>query len=131
MFVDFLASTTYDSPPKDIGRFPEKNADSQVEELRFQPNTALQKWRSGEQRGCWEGGLGAGDELGIIKSGQIIATSHDLGPQKVAFWKGNGTPAISGKSSLVKYYNLARLNCPFLKGDPTMQICDKFEGVPW
>ena len=27
--------------------------------------------------------------------GQIIATSHNLGPQKVAFWKGN--PLISGK----------------------------------
>ncbi len=27
-----------------------------------------------------------------MKSGQIRATSHDLGPQKVAFWKGNGTP---------------------------------------
>ena len=26
--------------------------------------------------------------VGFI-SGQIIATSHDLGPQKVAFWKGN------------------------------------------
>ena len=38
-----------------------------------------------------------------------IATSHDRwDPQKVAFWKGNGTPAISGKSSLVKYCNLAR-----------------------
>ena len=34
-------------------------------------------------------------------TGQIIATSHDLGPQKVAFWKGN--PLISGKSRLVKY----------------------------
>ena len=40
-------------------------------------------------------------------SGQIIATSRtDLGPQKVAFWKGN--PLISGKSRLVKYYNLGR-----------------------
>ena len=29
-------------------------------------------------------------------SGQIIATSHDLGPQKVANWR------------LVNYYNLAR-----------------------
>ena len=39
----------------------------------------------------------------------IIATSYgSLGPQKVAFWKGNGTPAISGKSRLVKYDNLAR-----------------------
>ena len=39
-------------------------------------------------------------------SGQIIATSHDLGPQKVAFWKGNGTPAIWGKSRLMKYYSI-------------------------
>ena len=41
-------------------------------------------------------------------SGQSIATSHDLGPQKVAFWKGN--PFISEKSRLVKYDNLARLD---------------------
>ena len=34
-------------------------------------------------------------------SGQTIGASHDLGPQKVAFWKGNGTPATSGKSRLV------------------------------
>ena len=39
-----------------------------------------------------------------IHSGQIIATSHDLGPQKVAFRKGN--PLISGKSRLVKYYSI-------------------------
>ena len=32
-----------------------------------------------------------------ILFGQIIATSHDLGPQKVVFRKGN--PRISGKSS--------------------------------
>ena len=25
----------------------------------------------------------------IYISGQIVATSHDLGPQKVAFWKEN------------------------------------------
>ena len=29
-------------------------------------------------------------------------------PQNVAFWKGN--PRISGKSRLVKYYNLTRIN---------------------
>ena len=34
-------------------------------------------------------------------SGQIIATSHDLTPN-------GGSPLISGKSRLVKYYNLAR-----------------------
>ena len=45
-----------------------------------------------------------------LETGQIIATSHDLGPQKVAFWKGN--PLISAKSRLVKYYNLARLVGP-------------------
>ena len=38
-----------------------------------------------------------------------IATSHgSLGTQKGSVWKGNGTPAISGKSRLVKYCNLAR-----------------------
>ena len=39
-------------------------------------------------------------------SGQIIATSHDLGPQKVA--EKREIPFISGKPRLVKYYNLAR-----------------------
>ena len=43
--------------------------------------------------------------LGASKSGQIIATTHDLRPQKVAFWKGNGTP-FQGKSRLVKYYSI-------------------------
>ena len=38
---------------------------------------------------------------------QIIATENTTDfPPKVAFWKGN--PLISGKSRLVKYYNLAR-----------------------
>ncbi len=32
---------------------------------------------------------------------------HATSLQKVAFWKGN--PLISGKSRLVKYYDLARL----------------------
>ena len=32
--------------------------------------------------------------------GEIVATSHDLGPQKVANSKGN--PLISAKSRLVK-----------------------------
>ena len=40
----------------------------------------------------------------------ILATSHDRKTrQMVVNCKGNGTPAISGKSRLVKYYNLARL----------------------
>ena len=38
-------------------------------------------------------------------SGQIIATSHDLGPQKVA---KEGKPLDSGKSRLVKYYNFGQ-----------------------
>ena len=51
----------------------------------------------------------AGDRLisgDYIWSGQIIATSHDLGPQKVAVWKGH--LLISGISRLVKYHNLAK-----------------------
>ena len=36
--------------------------------------------------------------LVMISSGQIIATSHNLGPQKVAFGKVN--PVISGKSGV-------------------------------
>ena len=43
----------------------------------------------------------------VESSDQIIATSHDLTPN------GSGleekSPAISGKSRLVKYYNLARI----------------------
>ena len=39
-------------------------------------------------------------------SGQIIATSHDRFPPK--WWFSKGNPLISGKSRLVKYYNLAR-----------------------
>ena len=44
---------------------------------------------------------------GQIRSRPISNRPISL-PQKVAFWKGNGTPAISGKSRLVKYFNLAR-----------------------
>ena len=39
------------------------------------------------------------------KSGQVTVTSRDQKTQELAVWKGN--PLISGKSSLVKYYNLA------------------------
>ena len=42
----------------------------------------------------------------IHVSGQIIVTSNDLGPQKVAFWKGNFL--ISWKYRLVNYCKLAR-----------------------
>ena len=44
------------------------------------------------------------------QSGQIIATSHDLTSNGGLVSKGN--PLISGKSRLVKYYNLARNNAP-------------------
>ena len=38
-----------------------------------------------------------------------LATSHDQKPPNGGLvYKGNGTPDISGKSRLVKYYNLAR-----------------------
>ena len=32
----------------------------------------------------------------IIPSAEIIAISHDLSPQKVAFWKENGTILFQG-----------------------------------
>ena len=41
-------------------------------------------------------------------SGQIIATSHDLTPNGGLVREIHGNPLISGKSRLVKYYNLAR-----------------------
>ena len=49
---------------------------------------------------CWDNQNTVHPNTILHYSGQIIATSHDLGPQNVAFWKGN--PIISGKS-LVKY----------------------------
>ena len=42
-------------------------------------------------------------------SGQFICDrKHERFSQMVVKSKGNGTPAISGKSRLVKYYSLAR-----------------------
>ena len=46
-------------------------------------------------------------KLKIIQAGQIIATSHDRFSPK--WWFSKGNPLISGKSGLVKYYNLTRL----------------------
>ena len=43
------------------------------------------------------------------RSGQIIATSHDLTPNGGLVWFSKGNPVISGKSRLVKHYNLARI----------------------
>ena len=42
----------------------------------------------------------------LMRSGQIIATSHEFSPQMVVKSKGN--PLVSGRSGLVKYYNLTR-----------------------
>ena len=53
-----------------------------------------------------------------ILFGQLIATSQHLGLLKMeqvdANRKGNGTPAISGKSRLVRYCNLARYTIWYL-----------------
>ena len=46
------------------------------------------------------------EPLKINVSGQIISTSQKTSPQNVANWKGNGTPAISEKSRLVKYCSI-------------------------
>ena len=43
-----------------------------------------------------------------ISSGQIIATSHEFSPKMVFFFFLKGNSLISGKSGLVKYYNLTR-----------------------
>ena len=62
----------------------------------------------------------------IPSSGQILGTSHGLGSQKVAF--GKGKSLISGKSRLVKYYNLASLHKarrPFL-GEKLWLSCCRF-----
>ncbi len=40
-----------------------------------------------------------------IRSGQIIATSQDLGHQRVSFWREMG-PLISGKSRCLGWWNL-------------------------
>ena len=43
----------------------------------------------------------------LTRSGQIIATENTSFHTK--WWFSTGNPLISGKSRLVKYYNLARL----------------------
>ena len=40
------------------------------------------------------------------QTGQISSRHDRFPPISVAFWKGNGTPKISGKSRLVKYYSI-------------------------
>ena len=50
-----------------------------------------------------------------IGSGQIIATSHDLTPNGGLVREIPWNPLISGKSRLVKYYNLARLDIRLIR----------------
>ena len=55
------------------------------------------------EAGVWGGNvMGDGVSIFLVKLQRPHTTSH----QKVAVWKG--IPLISGKSRLVKYYNLAR-----------------------
>ena len=70
-----------------------------------------------------------------ILSGQIIATSHDLGPPKGSGEKEMG-PLISGKSRLAKYYSLAKIlwnilvqSNEKLKNDPHWRRFVK--QIPW
>ena len=42
--------------------------------------------------------------LAIMDDTECDLTRPNTPPISVAFWKGNGTKAISGKSRLVKYY---------------------------
>ena len=46
--------------------------------------------------------------LTIITGESMFATSHGFfpHPKRKLIWMGNGTPAFSGKSRLVKYYSI-------------------------
>ena len=57
------------------------------------------------QQGDQDEAEGGGERSNFIQAGQIIATSHEMGPQKVA--EEGKSSAISGKSRLVKYYSIA------------------------
>ena len=63
-------------------------------------------------------------------------------PKGSGLVSGNGTPAISGKSRLVKYYNLARfVHCEYCDTLMGTKMCDvsplkvvkkmSFQFVPW
>ena len=67
-----------------------------------------------------------GKVLEFIQAGQIIATSHDLA-QKVA--EEGKYPLISGKSRLVKYYNLARYKANACGYDAVQFWPDGFDSV--
>ena len=59
-----------------------------------------------QQKPCEKNGTKECNRISPINSSQIIATSHDLTPNDGLVRE---IPFISGKSRLVKYYNLARL----------------------
>ncbi len=46
------------------------------------------------------------------------------------WWFSKGIPLISGKSRLMEYYNLPRLNTNILGGSNLMQMDGNFEGFP-
>ncbi len=63
--------------------------------------------------GLTQVGFGGGRRRTVHISAQIIiATSHHLGPQKVVFWKGNGIPKISGKTTVGEIYKNRVLTWP-------------------
>ena len=54
----------------------------------------------------------------ICDSPRFAASNYsDLTRPHPKWWFSKGNPLISGKSRLVKYYNLARI-IPFIFGDP-------------
>ena len=64
--------------------------------------------------------------IGIPQCYQVLNPHGSLGPQKVAFRKG--IPLISGKTSLVKYYNLARI---YVRYTLLMDPFGRFPGSIW
>ena len=81
---------------------------------------------------CWFGAFsGLGFESGTPKL--IIWSNYsDLTRPHSKWWFSKGNPLISGKSRLVKYYNLARI-IPFIFGDsrnPTQTNNEAFAVKP-
>ena len=60
-----------------------------------------------------------GKKLHFNLSGQTIVTSHDL---TTKWWFSKGTPLISGKSRLVKYYDLAKFIALVILTGPSLDI---------
>ncbi len=67
----------------------------------------------------------------IKEAGQIIATSHDLTPNGGLVWFSKGNPLNSGKSRLVKYYNLARRKIPILADSSSNWLTNLPLITPW